>query len=479
MVSETAASRRLRVAMYVANDAANDTRVLREADALAEAGHDVVLVARLPGASTLSTDDRRASGARLVRVSGDDGWLGRWREELAWIRYPWRARDALTRRWLRDVHAGPSGWGRAAVGVVLAIAALPWVAYRLLAWGPLGDRLPVPQPGGQLDYVVGWRRSVLPWAHAAARVAPDADVHHGHDVTALVAAVEAAGTSGARVVYDSHELYADSGRHSRQGRIARWWIRSLERRLSRHAVALVTVNTTLEETLRARLGLNRSVVVHNAPPRWVAPDPAPDLLRERLGLPPGTPVVLYHGGFTEERGLLPLLDAVLRPGMGDVHLVYLGGGPLRDRLASRAMEAAAGGRVHLLDAVPPDELAGWVASADVGVMPNQPVNANERLSTPNKLFESMAVGLPVVSSDFPERRRIILDDPDGPLGAVCAPTDPASIATAIRSILDVPADERRALRTRILRAAHERWNWETESVKLVALYEALAMEAVP
>ena len=158
--------------------------------------------------------------------------------------------------------------------------------------------------------------------------------------------------------------------------------------------------------------------------------------------------------------------------------MYLGGGPLRDRLASRAAEPAAGGRVHLLDAVPPDELAGWVASADVGVMPNQPVNANERLSTPNKLFESIAVGLPVVSSDFPERRRIIIDDPDGPLGAVCDPTDPASIAAAIRSILDLPADERAALRTRILRAAHERWNWETESAKLVALYEALATEPV-
>ena len=109
-------------------------------------------------------------------------------------------------------------------------------------------------------------------------------------------------------------------------------------------------------------------------------------------------------------------------------------------------------------------------------MPNQPVTANERLSTPNKLFESMAVGLPVVSSDFPERRRIILGDPEGPLGAVCDPTSPEAIATAIRSILDLPPAERAALRSRILRAAHERWNWETESARLVALYEELAAE---
>ena len=53
---------------------------------------------------------------------------------------------------------------------------------------------------------------------------------------------------------------------------------------------------------------------------------------------------------------------------------------------------------------------------------------------------------------------------------------PTSIAAAIRSIVDLPTAERAALRSRILRAAHERWNWETESARLVALYEELAAE---
>jgi glycosyltransferase involved in cell wall biosynthesis len=93
------------------------------------------------------------------------------------------------------------------------------------------------------------------------------------------------------------------------------------------------------------------------------------------------------------------------------------------------------------------------------------------------LFESLATGLPVVVSDFIEMRRIVLEDPDGPLGAVCDPADPASVATAIRSILDLSQEERDALRARCLRAAHERWNWETESARLVALYDSLALEA--
>ena len=124
--------------------------------------------------------------------------------------------------------------------------------------------------------------------------------------------------------------------------------------------------------------------------------------------------------------------------------------------------------------MPPAVLPLWVASADVGVMPIQASTLNHRLSSPNKLFESLATGLPVVVSDFLEMRRIVLDDPDGPLGAVCDPSDPASVAAGIRSIVDLDPDARDALRRRCLRAAHERWNWETESAKLVALYDSLA-----
>ena len=77
------ANRRLRVAMYVANDASRDTRVLREADALAAAGHDVVLVARLSAGIELPTEEQRPSGVRLVRIPRDYGPATRWRSDPA------------------------------------------------------------------------------------------------------------------------------------------------------------------------------------------------------------------------------------------------------------------------------------------------------------------------------------------------------------------------------------------------------------
>jgi glycosyltransferase involved in cell wall biosynthesis len=75
-----------------------------------------------------------------------------------------------------------------------------------------------------------------------------------------------------------------------------------------------------------------------------------------------------------------------------------------------------------------------------------------------------------VSSDFPERRRIILDDPEGPLGAVCDPTDPASIAGALRSILDLAPSAMADLRARCRRASAARYDWATQLEILVTLY---------
>ncbi len=72
-----------------------------------------------------------------------------------------------------------------------------------------------------------------------------------------------------------------------------------------------------------------------------------------------------------------------------------------------------------------------------------------------------------MSSDFPERRRIVMDDPDGPLGAVCDPTDPASIGAALRSILDLDDVAAADLRARCLRATAARYDWDGQFRRLL------------
>jgi len=235
----------------------------------------------------------------------------------------------------------------------------------------------------------------------------------------------------------------------------------------------VTVNESLAAELGRRYAPARTVVVHNCPPRSDPPADGSDLLRAAAGIPVDDPIALYHGGFSRHRGLEQLASAVAEPGLERVHAVFLGYGGLRAELDALAAGPVAPGRVHVISAVPPEELGAWVASADVGVMAIQPSTINHRMSTPNKLFECLAVGVPVVASDFPEMRQIVCDGPLGPLGSVVAPDDVPGLARAILSIVTADPAERAELRARCLRAAHERWNWETESAGLVRLYADL------
>jgi glycosyltransferase involved in cell wall biosynthesis len=465
-----------RVVMFVFNDCSTDTRVLREAATLQAAGHTVTIMARPRDVlSPVGNRETLDSGVELVRVPVPQ----QWRLWFTMARYPWRQWWRIRLRVIRDLRRPPRGWIEIPFVAVLALLLAPWVALAggiYLIMRALGRGHAT--GGDILNLFIRWRFSIIGWGRAAAHAAPEADIYHGHDLTGIPGAVEGRKRTGGIVVYDSHEVFLESGMYAKLPRWVRAVLGRQERRWAREAAAMVTVNRGLEDELTRRYQPNRVVIVYNCPPRWTPPEPRPDHLRRAAGIPVDVPIVLYHGGFTPDRGLLPLARAMLQPGMERAHLVLLGFGPMKERLEQEAADERFGGRVHVVAGVKPDVLNEWVSSADVGAMPNQPTNMNERLSTPNKLFESLAAGIPVVLSDFPERHRIVMDDPDGPLGAVCDPTKPAEIARALRSVIELPPEEREALKQRCLKAAHERWNWETEGAKLVALYEDLEAQLV-
>lgn len=400
----------LRVAVALYSDLDHDGRVLREADSLVAAGHQVTIyclswdrtdetafrvVAKLPDHSSAMPDGsspfhRSAGTSRIARNLRRVGWL---------------------RRYLGNLRS----WGR--------------------------------------------------WVVGAAGVV---DVWHVHDLPGLVAVAPFI-SDDAHLVYDSHEIFLESGTSARIPGPLRRVLARYERRLARRADAIITVNEAEADELGARLGAGRMLVVRNCLPRWGPPDPPEGRLRNAIGIGPDEPLVLYHGALGPHRGIEQAVAAMSGPGMASVHLALLGFGST-EGLGISLDDPRHAGRIHRLPAVAPSELLAWVTDADVDVMALQHSTLNHWLSSPNKLWESLAAGVPVVVSDFPILRRVVLDDPDGPLGAVCQPDDVASVVAAIRSILDLQATERAVLRARCLAAAHERWNWETESMRLTDLY---------
>jgi glycosyltransferase involved in cell wall biosynthesis len=465
-----------RAVMFVYNDCRNDARVLREAATLVGAGYEVTIMARPTSTASQEVEREQRDGFEIVRIpiprrTSSRTWV--------WVRQTWRTKGWIA-RWVffrvkrAILHPRPRTWWQALIAVVFGLIMLPWAILQRLTWVVLRlfgrERLP---GSVTVDWLVRWRQTILGWANACAAAAPMADVYHGHDLTALPAALAAARRNGAPVIYDSHEIFLEAGATATRPRWARWIFKRLEQGWIRRSAALVTVNRSLEEILTARYHPRRTVVLHNTPSRWTAPSPPRHLMRTELGLGPDDPIALYHGGFSAHRGLEELAAAILEPGLERVHAVFLGYGSRKDWLLEQAADPRYGGRLHVLAAVPPERLLEWVVDADVGVMAIQTSTLNHYLSTPNKLFECLSAGVPVVASDFPEIRRIVAGDAAGPLGILCRPDDPADVARGIRSILDLSAGERLALRLRCLTAAHERWNWETESAHLIDLYAQL------
>ena len=324
---------------------------------------------------------------------------------------------------------------------------------------------------GRIRWVVGYSLNIRAWGRWAVATAGDVDVWHAHDFTGLMA-VGWAVRAPCRIVYDSHEIFLETGTAALLPGPLRRLLSALEGLLARRAVALVTVNEACAEVLQRRLRPSRTIIVRNCPPRWTPPDPLPSRLRDAVGVDDFQPLILYHGGLLPGRGIEQLAESILAPGLRSTHVAILGFGGLRPELEEMTRDPRFGGRLHLLEAVPPDELLDWVSGADADGILLQPTR-NHMLSTANKLWESLAAGVPVIVSDFPVMRRIVMDDPAGPLGTTCDPTDPLSIAGAIRAIVERQPDERAALRARCLRAAHQRWNWESESARLVDLYTGI------
>lgn len=414
-----AASKRPRVAMALYGDVTFDSRVRREARTLAEAGYDVTIVCleARPGASDLPDDVRvlvqRPPGPAIIPGSTNPFFTPR----------PGR------------------------------LAALR----------------------GRVSWLASYVRGLRAWGRRAVAVAGPVDVWHAHDLTGL-AAIAPSLPRGVPVVYDSHELFLETGTALALPRPARWALRTYGRRLVSRVSVVITVNEAVAAILRRRYRRDRVVAVHNCPDRWSPPVPRPTHLRDAADIPDGAPIILYHGALSADRGAEQLIEAVADPRLQGAHLVLMGSGELRDELDRRAADPRYGGRVHVLAPVPPAELLSWIASADVGAMPLQPATLNLRLSTPNKLFECLAAGIPVVASDFPGIRAIVMDDPEGPLGTVCDPASVDAIAAAISSFLRLDRAEMDALRARCSRAAAARWNWDHEAEALLSVYAEVLAE---
>ncbi|MBI1731081.1 glycosyltransferase family 4 protein [Candidatus Acetothermia bacterium] len=294
--------------------------------------------------------------------------------------------------------------------------------------------------------------------------AEPADLYHAHDFNTLPLACRIKRRMGGKIVYDAHELFSETKTLTRMQRIT---TRIRERWLIHHADQVITVCESIGHELVKRYGITFPVIVLNCPYRANKNIlTASQLLRGRLGIDDKTHIILFQGGIGPFRALPNLIRAAHY--LEDGIIVFMGWGSLETQMKELVISEKLSERVKFTPPVPYDELIQNTATADLGVVALEFDGLNNYYATPNKLFEYIAAGLPVVSSDFPELKRVIEGHE---LGKTFDPEDPKEIAAAIRFVLS-DRERYERMRRNSLEAA-KIFNWEIESNKLLDLYKRL------
>jgi glycosyltransferase involved in cell wall biosynthesis len=244
----------------------------------------------------------------------------------------------------------------------------------------------------------------------------------------------------------------------------------LERRLIRRADAVITVSASIADELAQRYQIPRPVLVLNCP-RFRDMSAGSDSLRRTLGLKPGDRIILSQGAVLSGRGQVELVQSLaLLPDR--YRLVFLGFnlGTFQEPIRQEIGRLRLSSRVHLLDALPPEQLPEATASADVGIVLLADRNKNHRYAMPNKLFEYMMAGLPFVANDLPEISRVTQETG---AGITIPQITPSEIA---RGIQKVAGDSVRHHQMRVagLGAARAEYNWSRQAQTLLSLYSRLS-----
>jgi glycosyltransferase involved in cell wall biosynthesis len=454
----------MRVVMLSQNEWRHDSRVIRESEALARLGHEVHVVCRAPlGAPT---GDERVDNVRYLsiprkRLERPTDVVGLFQGHMTVLRLD--ASRALSGP--RPARSLVSALRLLGMFVVAPLAILALAVIRLFPGG-FGGR-----HGGRrlLDYLEAIRYlNDYASACSAAVVDVQPDVVHAHDLVTLSAGVIAAQRTGARLVYDAHELETHTNYHLLPP-IAKRWIAHYESVLIQTCDEVITVCDSIADWLAREYAIDRPVVVMNSPKLDTKPRHDGSSLRTTLDLAPSVPLVVYVGSVTVDRGLELAVEALpLLPG---VHLATVG---RRYNVTENGMRrvAEANGvsdRVHFVDPVPSASVVSFIADADASVIPIQNVCLSYAFSFPNKLLESVFAGVPVAAANLVEIRKFLEAHP---VGLLMDETDPHAIAAALRELIarreDFAPDEME------LQRIDADYGWDVQQARLFALYERLA-----
>ncbi len=286
------------------------------------------------------------------------------------------------------------------------------------------------------------------------------DIIHCHDLWVLPSAVLPVIFTKCKLIYDAHEYYPGLEIFTRNKIKKKIWI-LFEYLAIPHVNVLLTVSEPLAKLYHEKYERIKQVeVIRNLPKK--------EIPMNKFSIPGVNSrqkkIILYQGHFRPGRGLENLIDSL--PQVPEVQLVLIGGGELEDKLKRRIEKCQLKDRVIFAGYIATDHLISATSCADLGIALFEPTSINYAYALPNKFFEYIMAGIPVLTSNIDTFQAYI---DEYKVGLTVDPFDIGEIANTINFMIS-NAVKLNEWRKNSL-AASKKLNWDMESKKMNRIYE--------
>ncbi len=254
---------------------------------------------------------------------------------------------------------------------------------------------------------------------------------------------------GTKIIYDSHEYFTEAEGLTGRERIKAFWTR-IEERCIPHVDLFITVNESIAEIYRNKY--KREVFVQRNMPILVEDD------SEREELFELKTVVLQGAYIDPDRGGMELVEAFQF--LDGIQLLIVGAGRDLENIKKRIVELRLEEKVKVLPRMSYFELKKLTQRVHLGVSLDKPLHLNYTLSLPNKLFDYIHAGVPVLVSNLVEPARIVNEYQ---VGEVVEEVTPKVIAEGIQKVLNSTSYEAYRAATKKAKSA---LHWQADFDKL-------------
>ncbi len=276
-----------------------------------------------------------------------------------------------------------------------------------------------------------------------------------NDLDTLLANYLVQQLKGGELYYDTHEYFTEVPELAHNAIAKKTWL-SIERYIFPKLKNVYTVNNSIAKIYNKFYG-NTLHVVRNIP--MFTPNSTTLKTREELELNPTQKIIIMQGaGINIDRGAEEAVLAMQY--LPNYLLLIIGSGDAIPAVQQLIQQHHLQHCVQLMPRMPYAELMHYTRTANVGITLDKDTNLNYKYSLPNKLFDYLHAGIPVVTSNLVELATIVTQYNVGQITPSHAPQD---IATAIERVVNTDY-------TAQINLAQTKLQWQNECVTLAKIY---------